>query len=198
MKKGIEVFIDDCKFNSIKEAADFLEMSIAKLTHMLRKEPKICVNGMTVERMNPLRFRQRFEILCTNTGEVFKSVPEMLHSYGLRSDTGNPIYQHVMKQFKEKGKIKLGTYDLELMNAPEYAETIRGEKVNDNNEYIIDEQTKSVVVDLEQQPVSNKSAIDTLTSLVRMLMDKGEYETAYNVLGVLVKNKEELSKINCA
>lgn len=220
MKKGARVQIEDLKFQSICDAAKFLDMSSAALNHALRKyNGKAMVSGMAVERLDDFRYKKGFEVLCENTGEVFKSVPEMLGNYGLSPSTSTHYYQRVMKDLANSKSAVLGKYRFTLLDKSKREDYERGKKINETKEMfamepeqilvqtetVVDEPANDSIQDLLKKPFEEHTAetvktlngLDALKSITLSLIDQGEYAVAKDVLNVMSGNEDKLAKISC-
>lgn len=70
-----KVLIDNEEFKTIAEAANFLEMSPAKMSKLLDTKDTITLNGFKVQRIG--RIKQHKKLICLETKEVFNTIKDL-------------------------------------------------------------------------------------------------------------------------
>lgn len=206
-----KVSIDNEEFESINDAADFLEIPAWQLSTALLKKASCNINGFNVKKLT--EGRQQCKILCVETKEVFNTIKELAEHLNVSNSiisttlNKNSYFYHNGKRYArlfEKSEITKGY-------------TTKGPRVKHDplivdGEQMVKKSMKENAMNAKPIPTNHKhnddnSTVDTnelietakketaeqvLQRLVIEFIDKKEYDTAEKLLGVLVKHGKEL------
>lgn len=140
---GVRIKIDDEVFNTIKEAAAFLEIDCSYLNKTLKDKNSAVVKGFTVERISKFHKRNRqsrdFRIINENTKEIFKSYKECASKYHIKAKDLKRNIELFHKHIMRTGEILRVTAEENILN------------INTNKKQVIESSTT----------VENLTVIDT-------------------------------------
>ena len=199
-----KVSIDGETFNTIKDAADFLEIPSWKLTEILLDKKEVNVNGFNVKKLGKDRIFTK--LMCIETQEVFNTMKDLAEYLGIQ-----PV--ELSKAFAEKDcYIKDGKRYYRLSEKSEIRKSRpKGLKSKKCPEVILDDfedaQTtdKFLNVNIEtEEPMSEQlnelievakkeTAEQVIQNLVIKFINNKDYETADTLLKVLAKYGDKLN-----
>lgn len=199
-----KVSIDGETFNTIKDAADFLEIPSWKLTEILLDKKEVNVNGFNVKKLGKDRIFTK--LMCIETQEVFNTMKDLAEYLGIQ-----PV--ELSKAFAEKDcYIKDGKRYYRLSEKSEIRKSRpKGLKGKKCPEVVLDDfedaQTtdKFLNVNIEtEEPMSEQlnelievakkeTAEQVIQNLVIKFINNKDYETADTLLKVLAKYGDKLN-----
>lgn len=199
-----KVSIDGETFNTIKDAADFLEIPSWKLTEILLDKKEVNINGFNVKKLGKDRIFTK--LMCIETQEVFNTQQDLAKYLGIQ-----PV--ELSKAFAEKDcYIKDGKRYYRLSEKSEIRKSRpKGLKSKKCPEVILDDfedaQTtdKFLNVNIEtEEPMSEQlnelievakkeTAEQVIQNLVIKFINNKDYETADTLLKVLAKYGDKLN-----
>jgi hypothetical protein len=199
-----KVSIDGETFNTIKDAADFLELPSWKLTEILLDKKEVNVNGFNVKKLGKDRIFTK--LICIETQEVFNTMKDLAEYLGIQ-----PV--ELSKAFAEKDcYIKDGKRYYRLSEKSEIRKSRpKGLKGKKCPEVILDDfedkqdTDKFLNVNIEtEEPMSEQlnelievakkeTAAEVIQNLVIKFINNKDYETADTLLKVLAKYGDKLN-----
>lgn len=195
----VSVEIDGEIFESVKEAAKFLEIDANYLSGKLSANPETKIKGFTVKKFKPST-DDKYKVICKETGEVFKSIHACAKAIGVYSFN---IYASI----KNRGYYnKNGMTYFRLAEDSPLLEQIKEKEQQPSKKL---EQPQRKVLTLPNKPkqsipVEKKiekkveevkqtlSAEQILVNTIKQMLDKKDYKTASTILNVLITHEGEL------
>lgn len=98
-----KVLVDNEEFKTIAKAANFLEISPAKMSKLLDTNDTITLNGFKVQRIG--RIKQHKKLICLETKEVFNTIKDLadkinVDNYIISSDLNHyNVFEHDGKSY---------------------------------------------------------------------------------------------------
>lgn len=205
---GQTVSIDDDEFDTIKEAAEFLEMSPAELGNILYDNEVHKIKGFNVRRVSKKSHKINGRIYCYNKGWIFKnaaSLARMLHlnpnfvanklkNEGKYVDIYGNVYRRVQNEenftsqyYREVDKRNTTIRDLmkpEVKVQPVVETKPEVEEVEEPEPIV---EVKTVSEEKKEETVVNNNELETLKNVVVTLLDKGDYEASQAILDVMAR-----------
>ena len=167
---SVKVKIENEIFDSIRNAAKFLEIDQAYISHSLHKWPKFKVKGFTVERVD--KPKHILQVKCLTTGKVFNTIKQA-------AQANNISHGSLSKALKERGGVcsRKGLEFIYLDHRAKLSRTVNVPKVREKNA-----PTTSVVPITVQE---GQDVIAVLTNITKEYLDKKEYSTVIALVQVL-------------
>lgn len=197
--RGCQVSIDGEVFDTIKEAADYLEMNAYDLAGTLMDNEEKNIKGFVVKRLKKRISRLSGKIYCYKNGKIFKNalvLGKILHV--------NPTYITQKLRTENKYVDIYGNTYRRVQNEENFknAEVIDEIKVAEINKAKQDAINKSIQEKFEakqqkeleqsQPKVENKKEVnvrDSLKEALILLVDKKDYEHAKTLLDIMEELK---------
>ena len=170
---SVKVKIENEIFNSIRNAAKFLEIDQAYISHSLHKWPKFKVKGFTVERVDEPK--HILQVKCLTTGKVFNTIKQAAQANNISS-------AYLSRALKENSSAVCPRKGLEFIYLDQRAKLSR--TVNVSKEREKNAPTTSVVPITVQE---GQDVIAVLTNITKEYLDKKEYSTVIALVQVLQK-----------
>lgn len=191
---GVRIKIDDEIFNTLKEAAAFLEIDCSYLNKTLKAKNPAVVRGFTVERLSEFHKRNRksnnFRIINENTKEVFKSYKECASKYHIKAKDLKRNIELFNKYIMRTGEILRVTTEENTLN------------IDTNKKQVINSSTaveNSIVIDT---PSVNNEIQNIIKEEIKENIETQKYEIKnavkagiYDALKVCAEN-EDLVMLN--
>ena len=188
------ITIDGDKFTSLKQAAEFLEMTTYDLSGKLDTNDVTVIKGFKVQRITKRPKRTRGQIYCEKNNTIFKNAIELgkylmidnniickfLRETGKFIDKNGNTYIRLKEKSLIEHLAKQHNIIPEVLDKPL---TIEPGK-------IIEEPKVEVKQEVMKENVSKNSTAE-LSRITKSFIDKGNYEVVGDLLKVL-------TKINCA
>lgn len=193
--RGCQVSIDGEVFDTIKEAADYLEMNAYDLAGTLMDNEEKNIKGFVVKRLKKRISRLSGKIYCYKNGKIFKNalvLGKILHvnptyiTQKLRTENKYvDIYGNTYRRVQNEENFK----NAEVIDEIKVAE-INKAKQDAINKDIQERFEAKQQKELEQsQPkVENKKEVnvrDSLKEALILLVDKKDYEHAKTLLDIM-------------
>lgn len=197
--RGCQVSIDGEVFDTIKEAADYLEMNAYDLAGTLMDNEEKNIKGFVVKRLKKRISRLSGKIYCYKNGKIFKNalvLGKILHvnptyiTQKLRTENKYvDIYGNTYRRVQNEENFK----NAEVIDEIKVAE-INKAKQDAINKDIQERFEAKQQKELEQsQPkVENKKEVnvrDSLKEALILLVDKKDYEHAKTLLDIMEELK---------
>lgn len=166
---SIRIKIDDSIFPTLKEAADFLEISTSTASYLLAKKPLCKIKGFRVERLIP--YKSRVKIKCLTTDTVFNTIESAATKNGISR-------AYLSKLLKDSRMCNCkGLNFIKLNEKPELTRNVKGDRKKMANK------RKKIMI----EDVKIVDAKSTLTDLIKECLDRNDYKTSIILIEVLQK-----------
>lgn len=169
---SVKVKVENEIFDSIKNAAKFLEVDMAYISHSLHKWPKFKVKGFTVERINEPK--HILQVKCLTTGKVFNTIKQA-------AQANNISHGSLSKALKERGGVcsRKGLEFIYLDHRAKISRTVNTPRTIEKNV------PAAPVVPITVQ--KGQDVVTILTNITKEYLDKKEYSTVIALVQVLQK-----------
>ena len=201
-----KVMIDNEEFNTIKEAAEFLELPGWKLTEILLDKKEVNINGFNVKKLS--RDRIFTKLMCIETQEVFNTLTDLSKYLKVNaSDISNAIAENDCYIDKNGNRYYRLSEKSEIRKHMPKG-LIRGkcpevivkdiEEADDDEKFLKVDNLKEGDKTLEEQldelvDVTPKQTAEIIIrNLVIQYINKNDYNTANTLLKVLVNHADKL------
>lgn len=201
-----KVSIDNEIFDTMNDAADFLELTPQKLSAILLDKKQVNINGFNVKKLGKDKIVTK--LMCIETQEVFNTMTDLANSLGIPMSRVSKAFQdgdcfiHDGKRYyrlSEKSDIRMNRskgYKQVKRPEPELGEYQDSQdddkflKVNmEENEMPIEEQLGELV-----EVTKKETAEQVIQNLVIRFINSKEYDTASVLLKILNEHGEELNR----
>lgn len=187
MAKATKVLIDNQLFNSIKEAAEFLDMNQITLSSKLRKYKKCNIKDFNVALYQNAKKRKYIRkketklgcgVLCTTTGKQFNTITEAAKhcnvnawTMGLKMEKAGKFIDNDNNEYIRLSPMKskdLSMYPKQIPELKRIVQRTAKEKLKNS---------------IEQGKV--KSEKDVLKDVVKSFINNNKYDEAIKLISVL-------------
>ena len=188
------IMIDGDKFNSLKQAAEFLEMNDYDLSGKLDTNDVTEIKGFKVQRIGKRAKRIRGPIYCERTNTLFRSADE-LSKYLMVDGTIICKFLRETGKFIDKNgnvyiRLKEKSLAEHLAKQHDIIPEVLDKSLTVEPGKVIEELKVEVKQEVTKENVSKDSTAE-LSRITKSFIDKGNYEIAGDLLKVL-------TKISCA
>ena len=188
--KKVRIVIDGEIFESVKSAAEFLEMRSDYLSKLLSEQKgEAKIKGFNVKRFTP-KADDEYKIVCKETGEVFKSVYACAKALGVYSF-------NVYASIKNRGYYnKNGMTYYRLADNSPLAKVIDEKKLQLNKK-VEQPKSKEVInkptsIEKKVEEVKQLTVEQVLINTIKTMLDARDFHSAKVLIDIIEKNKGAL------
>lgn len=206
--RGCKVQVDDEIFDTLSEAAQFLEMNIYDLSGTLTDNKEHNVNGFVVKRLGKRRSRLGGQIYCYKTGKLYKNalvlgkllrvnpgyISKKLKTENKYEDVYGNTYRRVQnpENFKNYKVITDASMDVISTSSTKVEDMqealpVKVSYENKPQEIEIQETIGSAVIKpvIKENNNSIEKAKESLKLAVSILLDKEKFDSARDTIDIL-------------
>lgn len=183
----VQILVNNKKFNTIQDAAKHLGIDYMQFSNKLRHVSEFTLNGNTIKRLTGLHKRKCYKLICKETRIVYNTITELARMLGIDPATishdlnNNNVYVRDNKHYyrlSEKSNITCKTHTRRKLIPLQVENTMTNP---------VEVQPETLV-----NIIKTTTAEDILVNVIKVMLDKKEYNSANTLLNVIINHKEVL------